>query len=228
MTSHPFISIRKYINTLVLTSAGKHYVDVRIFKATDPTQLPLPTDPSDNEAIKGLEWGFAGTSISSPAQYDSGKLIKPSHTVWQHWVDNRTTDNVEDEGHMFPVENSNEVLEKGAMVNPTTGIVTDYEELWEDLDPIKVGNEKNYVSWVLKAEEEDTHIRGKAIRIAQFVEAVLRVGDAFSVARWEWDAKAGWKQVLAIGKLDLASLLSGKSFTAGNLEWECIESYNWS
>ncbi|RFU36234.1 hypothetical protein B7463_g8, partial [Scytalidium lignicola] len=221
-------------DTLVLTSAGKHYVDIRIFKPTDSSQPALPVDPSDNDGIKRLEWGFAGTSTSSPAEYEAGKLIKPSHTVWRHWVDNKTIDSVEDEGDMFPIENSSEVLEKGAMVNPATGIVTNYEELWEDLDPIRTGNEEQYVSWVLKTEKPDPYVRGKAIRIAQFIEAVLRVGDTISVARWKWDVKAGWQQVLAIGKLDLSTELFGeeisigKVFPSSTLEWECIESYKWS
>lgn len=169
----------------------------------------MPNDPSDANATARLEWGFAGTSISTSAEYDSGRLVKPGHTIWQHWVDSKTTDKVEDEGDMFPIENTNLVLEKGAMVNPTTGKVTKYEELWEDLDAIKVGDEAEYISWVLIAEGLDPYVRGKVIRIGQWIEAVLRIEGAISVARWLWNEKDGWKRVLAIGNLGLPAELFG-------------------
>jgi len=217
-----------------LTSRNKYYVDVRVYKPTDAGQPFLPNEPSDSQSITRLEWGFAGQSVSTPADYDTGELRRPAHTVWSHWVDSKTLDEVKDEGDMYPQAN-NEVLEKGAMANPSTGKITDYEELWQDLDPILVGSEEMYISFVLKLEEPSAKARGLVIRIGEWIEGVLRVGDAISVARWQWTGKGGWKRVVAIGELDLpldvfkeSSIREGGTFeTTSHFRWACIEAYNW-
>lgn len=81
---------------------------------------------------------------------------------------------------MYPVEGSNEVLEKGAMVNPSTGVVEAYEEVWVDLEL-----EERGVSWVLRTEDERVGVRGVIARIGGFVSGVLRRGEDVSVARWK-------------------------------------------
>jgi hypothetical protein len=148
-------------------------VDVRIFKPTHAGEPDLPNDPEDPQARKRLEWGFAGTAESTPAKGES-----PAHTVWSHWVDSTTIEEVKDEGYMWPLENG-DVLEKGAMKHPETGKVTEYEEVWRDLD---VEGEK--VSTVLKMEDASKKARGMVIRIGQWMQGVMRVDDQITVERW--------------------------------------------
>lgn len=57
-----------------------------------------------------------------------------SHSQWHHWVDSRSNnaEEIVDEGDMYPIEGGERTLEKGKMVNPSTGLLTDYEEVWRD------------------------------------------------------------------------------------------------
>jgi hypothetical protein len=165
--------------------------------------------------------------------------VKPGHTQWIHEVDNKIRDpqaDDRDEGFMYPVAGTSEVLEKGAMVNPESGVVEDYEELWEDLDIQKVGNEKSHVSWVLR-NKSSRREKGMVIRIGEWIQGVLRRGDEFSVGRWKWESGKGWQRVLTIGDgLDLSEtlfgeqdILVGHTFKADNgLEWECKSVHTWT
>ncbi|KAK3070184.1 hypothetical protein LTR53_010906 [Teratosphaeriaceae sp. CCFEE 6253] len=141
----PSISIREHVRwlpepaseptaTLVLTSGGNRFVDIRILKpreSDESKQQGRWTAFSHVLPPARLDWAFAGTSKSEPRQDSEGKAY--SHSTWMHWVSNRTrdVDGVSDEGDMFP-QGGGRVLEKGSMVNPDTGEVTEYEEMWFD------------------------------------------------------------------------------------------------
>jgi hypothetical protein len=235
MANNPFISIRKYIkwgddpagentDTLVLTSAAKSFVDVRIF-------LPTSTTPFTN-TIESLEWGFAGTAESTLAQEE-----RPAHTEWSHWVDSKTTEEVRDEGDMYPQENG-EVLEYGSMVNPAKGVMEKYEECWVDLSPRVIPPEKGFVSWVLKCEDVERGVKGKVIRIGEYIQGVLRKGDGISVGRWMWSEGDGWRKAVDIGglgtevpsevlRIDPDVKEGDKKKGGGGLEWKCIEAFSW-
>jgi hypothetical protein len=124
----PYISTRAFIqwlpdapseptSTQVLTSSQRHFVDIRV--ATDP---PLEgVDPAH------VEWAFAGRSTSKVVD---GKTL----SQWHHWIDSKTTkpEEVVDKGEMLPEDARGLALEKGEMVNPATGRVTEYVEGWRD------------------------------------------------------------------------------------------------
>ncbi|KAL3423689.1 HRI1 domain protein [Phlyctema vagabunda] len=231
--SKPHISIRKSIkwgdaeafentNTLVLTSAGKHYVDIRVY---------LPTSPTDPQK---LEWGFAGTSKSTPPHFSGGKLDKPGHSQWFHWVDNTTKEEIQDEGYMYPIEDSNEVRETGSMAHPETGEMTAYEEIWTDVEIVKVGNQEKFVSWVMKLDDEETKTRGMICRIGAWVQGVLKIGDEMSVVRYKWDEQnSQWQLDLSMGRFDMPrdvaleterELKTGEEFAG----WSVVESHYWT
>ncbi|RDW66499.1 hypothetical protein BP6252_10134 [Coleophoma cylindrospora] len=210
-------------STLVLTSAGKHYVDVRVFLTTSP-----------HESQK-LEWGFAGTSQSAPPQFDKdNKLVKPGHSKWNHWVDNKTVEEVQDEGYMYPIEGSNEVRETGSMAHPDTGKITPYEEIWIDLELVKVGEKGKYASWVMKHEDSYSKTRGMLCRIGEWVQGVLRIGDEISVVRYKWDTEnSQWQLKLSMGRFDMPRdvvLETDRELSVGEEfgDWIVVESLYWS
>ncbi|RDL41726.1 Uncharacterized protein BP5553_01705 [Venustampulla echinocandica] len=231
--------------TLVLTSAAKYFVDTRIYLPTSPSEACLPTSVQLPDSR--LEWGFAGTAKSTAAIYnpDTAELEKAAHTEWTHWVDNKTTEEVRDEGYMYPKDDgSDEVLELGEMVNPARGQVEKYEECWVDLDSVMIPGDQQFLSWVLRTVErgsdEGEVVKGMIMKVGQYVQGVLRKGEEFGVRRWNWGVEndvSGWRSTARIGQLDFPigednlgmKMLPGiKIKGADGIEWECVEVFNWS
>ncbi|PVH79893.1 hypothetical protein DL98DRAFT_492174 [Cadophora sp. DSE1049] len=246
------ISTRKFIkwgdspasentDTLVLTTAGKHFVDIRIYLPTSPNQPSLPALAP--LPLSRLEWGFAGTASPTPAMYSNvpgheKEIVKPAHTVWTHWVDNKTMEEVRDEGDMVPSGNGNcETMEYGKMENPATGEVEAYEECWVDLEIGRVDGEGDgeFRSWVLRAEDVEGGVRGVIARVGVYIQGVLRRGEDISVGRWIWDSEKGWQPVVEVGKalvprgvFSQEGIVLGQKLNGSDgLEWACVESYSW-
>jgi len=258
MASMPSISIRKHIrwgaeapgentSTLVLTSRAKNFVDVRVYNS-DSRLSALPTDPNDDEAINRLEWAFAGQSKSTAAEFDGGELKKSAHSVWSHWIDSKTLSEVKDEGDMYPQDDGT-VLEKGAMAHPETGLITDYEEVWEALEPSATGDDKNRFCYVLKLDLPSNQARGMVIRIGDHIEGIMRVASRITVVRWQWkrssdEGQPTWHRTLAMGNGAIpceALFTGGKNGsddlqqdmkvgevvdTGAGMKWICIEAFS--
>jgi hypothetical protein len=144
----------------------------------------FPRDIPDEPVFKGVEWAFAGTSTTTPAQGDI-----PAHTVWAHWIDSLWfVDDVEDDGDMYPLPNGM-VLEKGFMHQVDAEIP--YEELWQDLEPAKVEKGRPHFGAVLKLDNVHRDTKGMMIRIADLVQGIVIKGedvDTVTVERWVYDA----------------------------------------
>ena len=164
-------------STIVLTSKDSYYVDVRILREKLEEEKGHKVN---SESC--LQWAFAGKSHSTPSRDPS---IQVTHTVWDHWIDSKTNDPDSDEGDMW-VQPDGDVLEKGKNEDPVTGVVTEYEELWHDLQVASFGKKHNRSSLVARADQAERHTRGMVIKIGGWCEGILKVGDALTVERWEW------------------------------------------
>ena len=170
-------------SVLVLTSKAKYYVDVRVYLTPEGA---VPSTSGTAEDAKHLDWAFAGTSKTTPPVYEAGELKKPAHTAWSHWIDSKTLDEVNDEGDMVSQPDGT-VLEKGVNKDPVTGAITNtYEESWLDLDAELTGHEKQHPCFVLRVDEPSKQARGMAIRIGQYVQGILRLGNQMTLVRWQW------------------------------------------
>ncbi|KAK1815133.1 hypothetical protein LTR12_010472 [Friedmanniomyces endolithicus] len=241
----PSISIREHVRTLpdpateptttlVLTSAKNHFVDIRILKPT------YPETPKEENVLplSRLDWAFAGTSSSIPQRDKDGEAF--AHSTWKHWVSSRTRDvsGVSDEGDMIPMPDGR-TLEKGSNTDPETGVVSEYEELWWEA-PVKIvesgegGDEGTNCCVVLRLQVDEHEARGLVVRVGQYVEGVLRVGESFSLERWEWKGNGkgeGWQRLVRMGDLwlpcgpamDEKRLKEGGEVKYGEYVWEVIE-----
>ena len=144
---------------------------------------------------------------------------------------------------MYPIEGDEQrSLEKGRMVNPDTGRMTEYEEIWRDVDavgiPEDVGDEgagaedEWKVSAVLILDEPEQRARGMVIRIGQYCQGVLRVKGEFSLERWEWvGEEKGWERKVKMGSLflpcgpamDVLGMGVGSQVKHGDFRWEVVE-----
>ncbi|KAK1959846.1 hypothetical protein LY78DRAFT_662941 [Colletotrichum sublineola] len=217
-------------STIVLTSPQRRFVDLRILKSP-PTADGAPT----THGIERLEWGIAGTSSSSMRDGDDGVQVR--HSRWEHWIDSRTTEpeNAADEGDMYE-QPGGLTLEKGRMANPATGVETDYEELWRDIDPVPVpvaAGGGGVECIVLRFEDEPTRSRGLVVWLGRFCQGISRVGEDVAAQRWEWKHEEGWKRTARIGARELpceALLKTGAPLSVGahvvheDLVWDVLES----
>lgn len=206
------ISVRKHIrwgsepsseptSTLVLTSPGRRFVDIRVLTAASPG-LGLDTETGHESfgtlTRDRLDWAFAGTSSSTTVSRADGS--EATHSVFNHWIDSRTTEPqlVRDEGDMVPCPGGL-ALEVGTMVNPATGRMTEYEELWLErvVAPLSAHKPKCVVFQLL---DEPGAKRGQFVYLGHYAQGVLRVGDTFTAERWVWSERLSeWEQTVKVG-----------------------------
>lgn len=160
-----------------------------------PFQHPSNTPLTGTLPLSSLDWAIAGTSTSSPP-LPSGS----SHCVWSHWISSRTADvdGVADEGDNHPQPDGS-VLETGRMVNPATGEVGEYEEVWVSEEIATVGEEGGPVCVVMKMEGDGGRKRGMLVRLGGYCQAVVRVGEEVVVERWVWEGE-GWNRTVRVGE----------------------------
>ncbi len=129
------------------------------------------------------------------------------HTAWAHWIDSDTEDEVNDEGDMF-LQPDGTVLEKGVNADGST-----YEELWEELAAQITGEDKRRVSYVLRAEEPGKRMRGMLVRIGEWIQGTLRMGEDFTVVRWQWsEQRVSYGSFCLVSNLLNFCRLNGRRF----------------
>lgn len=143
-------------DTLVLTSPGSHYVDVRLLKKD-----------------RSPQWVFTGKVIESIN--DNGEQVQ----TFTHEVDS-TNQEIMDSGVFSLLENGDE-KETGRMKNPETGLEDDYIEIWRQLDPserkaLRAPPEptKDVKSFVLVKMDSQGSVAGKIIRIGNWTQGVAK------------------------------------------------------
>lgn len=185
-----------------------------------------------------LDWAFAGTSSSSirPDPTDKGKQIV--HSQWRHWVDSRSAnaEEIVDEGAMFP-QLDGTTLESGAMVNPATGRLSEYEECWRDVEAVATeatgtaDGEGKAMCAVLVLQDDVNGARGVVVRVGQFVQGILRVGESVSLERWAWRRDGGWIREVKMGDMWLpcGAIMDGQRMRLGgevrygDFVWKVVE-----
>ncbi|AEO66270.1 uncharacterized protein THITE_2045531 [Thermothielavioides terrestris NRRL 8126] len=234
------ISIREYIrwlpddaseptSTIVLTTPQRRFVDIRVLK-------PLPSDPASADPVippSQLDWAIAGTSTSS-----SSNINGASHSQWHHWIDSRTADaeSVVDEGHMLGHPSDPALtLEKGRMVNPTTGVETDYEEMWrsEPVETVPCAGGGAAEVTCLALHPETRPRRGLVVRLGQYCQAFARDGDHIALERLKWDSdQQRWVRQVRLGEQEFPTDMTtyfaheasvGDEVTIGGRVWKVVE-----
>lgn len=148
-----------------------------------------------------------------------------SRSRWDHWIDSRisTTENFADEGDMYP-QSDGTTIEKGHMVNPDTGIDTEYEEVWDDEDVHST--DTTQVCVVLKYE--DGNDRGLVMKLAKHCQGFIKIGEKTSLERWEWNDGAICTVKMGTDELP-CKLAMEKNFSVGeqvqvaDRTWKVVE-----
>ncbi|KAF2819017.1 hypothetical protein CC86DRAFT_149914 [Ophiobolus disseminans] len=237
-------------STLVLTSPLKTFVDLRFFKPTSAHETPLPNAPHSDDR-KRLEWGFAGSSASKPiddpnAQPGEEKWPGVTYSKWTQFVDSRFPvgykDIPVDEGLMYPISEF-KTLEHGHMFHPSVDAVKTHEEMWFD-PPVQAtshSGDGKKICVVLRAQDDVAGVRGVIVRLGQFCQGILKIGDGTTVERWEWgcegkeEGEKTWRRTARVGGLLIPCsaafreevLGMGAKVRYGSYEWVVEEVWAW-
>ena len=190
-------------STIVLTAPSQTFIDVRVLKTS--LQSEATVDGEKAIDISSLEWAFSGVAATE----DRDGIC---HKTWTHYIDSRSpygTDPPMDEGDMFPEPNGVLCREKGRMVNPETGEMSHYEEMWESVEAHATDADTNKWCLVAAATAEEHKARGTLIRVGQFIQCLLIVDDEVNVERWVYagagDSQTGdgdpkgWARTIKLG-----------------------------
>jgi len=220
----PHISRRRYIQwegeepseptyTIVLTAPSNQFVDIRILKPADQDAFNRLSEEKLKRNLR-LDWAFGGQTTSSRVE-DSSK--KPTKCEWIHWVDNNVRYNEKapmDAGIVYQHEEEGLSLEHGSMVNPATGKMTKYQEMWENIPMARV---EGHSKWCVTArlDNPDLEAKGTIVRLAQYIHAVLRAGDTFAASIWMWEPESHSEANLENADAKLWSDVCGQETVSG-------------
>ncbi|KAK3324407.1 hypothetical protein B0T19DRAFT_443822 [Cercophora scortea] len=176
-------------STIVLTSPERRFVDLRILRA--PSSSPYYASDSSSDVfgddlpLSRLDWAIAGTSTSTvrDSEDGTGRRVQVRHSRWHHWIDSRTrnAEEASDQGDMY-TQDDTRTLERGRMVNPATGLETEYEEMWRS-EPAHDTPASLAVCVVLEFHDDAAGKRGMVVRLGQYCQGFLREGDQLTAER---------------------------------------------
>lgn len=192
---------------------------------------PFMDDP------RACEWAFAGEKI----------YLEDDLCQWSHLVDSRTIDDHEataampDIGRCQVLSNGDE-LEIGEMVNPASGKVEKYEEVWRaEYIPLGAQVEVLQSRRVVpnRSDPAVDVVHGIFVRIGNWAQGIARTKSGVVATRWHFDQ--AWRRVACYGS-DLHLLpqprdttVSGTSFDGlfsqemdNQWSWISVENYQWS
>lgn len=233
---------------------AQHIRHFMLISATLGRELPLSR----------LDWAIAGLSVTTtdngtdgtePASWFNidrdnktpGNWVQ--HNKWHHWIDSRTpnADEVVDEGDVFECPFSAElILERGRTLNPATGEMADYEEIWRSVVPEKppmvnatqpqLDIECMALQWRGDYDgigEQPKVKRGLVVRVGKYCQGFIRDGENIAVIREEWDDQAFlWKTEVKIGNMEMPILAAtscacgfwrGAKVNSDGRIWEVVE-----
>lgn len=169
----------EFSNTMVFTSLGNHYVDIRILSNQYPypkREKDLPIDEVFQWCLSGVEEPISGTPrIAFHSSIDSqqiSKAIKNGTPVQQGEPDVGTFLQYEDYRK-----------ETGKMTNPATGVVQKYVEIWKPLDINKHEPDHEAVLYesvlyepfkgIVLEIDTNEYFAGKIVRLGHWVQGLV-------------------------------------------------------
>lgn len=199
----------EHTSTLVLNAGGATnlYTDFR----------PFLDDPAN------CEWAFAGQKV----------YLSDGRCAFSHLVDSRVPAGGEpapDIGRWHVLANGDE-LETGEMLNPASGRVEPYEEVWREEDVVP-----GTKVVALKLMDGDT-VRGIFVQVGDWAQGVVQTEHGVSARRRHY--VDSWRTTAAHGPhSDVMLPLNGgvehdtstyvPSISNDHMQWIVVENYTWN
>lgn len=226
--------------TMVVYSKLGHFVDIRVFKENYPVIEENPT--SLDMYIENFEWTMTGDEIvMEPTIPDTFKL-QFTHEIDSMAIIKSITCNLPvedcatdpDVGTFWKVPGSDDRKETGSMLNPATGKVQEYVEMWRSLDDrkhtptneVREGKDTDSDQYVLRIEQKD--FQGQLIRSGNWCQGILydklNKTVPLNVIRAYFDGEK-WQYLIKYGsfKFPVDFAKPNTEIECDGLKWKCIE-----
>ncbi|CDK28320.1 unnamed protein product [Kuraishia capsulata CBS 1993] len=219
--------------TMVLTTPGAHYVDLR------PLKNSLSVFPYQwNWAMAGEEVVIAENEIEfSHEFFNSMSIIKMQENKLKD-IDEKVEMGGRDIGKFQSLE-SGDRREDGVMVNPDTGLEQPYIEIWRSLNP----NTSTPASQVALEGTTSTVSICLDVTTDRFVGRYIRIGSWGQGVLWDKEDSTNWAPISTVrsfynGSIWESVLATGNNATdfpvdfdgsegdvlkVGDVEWRCVE-----
>lgn len=218
-------------NTLVLTTPGANFVDIRLLKEFDSDKNEFPID----WVITGVEYSIPN---SSKIQFRHEISSHVPHNHGGEWTDIGDFSSLPD----------GDRKETGTMVNPATGKEAPYVEIWRTISALKLSEDGEYVKLKddKEAEEENKNVKFACIKVDQdtnkdYLGTVVKIGafmqgailnlktEEISLFRYFKSAAPNgeWTKQFAYGKeLEKIPIAFGEKEIENceNVQWKLVES----
>lgn len=172
------------------------------------------------------EWAFAGHKAYLPE----------GRCAWSHLLDSRMprgADAPPDAALCCALANGDE-LETGAMLNPASGRVEPYEEVWREEDVVPG---TKVVALKLADRDRDGAVRGVFVQVGDWAQSVIRTEHGVSARRRHF--VDSWRTVAAYGPhIDAMLPLDGElehdtstyvtRVNNDRVHWAVVENYTWN
>ncbi len=175
------------------------------------------------------------------------KYYEDGRCQWDHFVDNRAVEGgveaAPDVGHCEILEDGREV-ERGEMVNPESGKVEAYEEVWRDEQILSGSRVVVLRLWPVESGVEGTssesQTRGIFILVGRWAQVVVRGVKGVSAVRWyfakEWNGVKSYgdqSQAVPFPKGDASDktvidIPAIDEFEGSRWDWQTVEDYVWN
>ncbi|GAA5981869.1 hypothetical protein JCM10908_004644 [Rhodotorula pacifica] len=238
----PLVSERAYIDWLPAGEPAVRDEDERVIVIQGRTGFYLDVRCRRGESGAGdtLTWATAGWKTFQPVEegqdprarftaiFDSNRLQPGSASAACH-VDTAAPDDPPDEGSFSTLPNG-DVLERGEMRRPETGIVTPYEELWRRL-PLTCGDGSAPARvLMLESVEPDPNEKTFCGRVGDWEVGIARHGAGVRAQVQRFDG-GGWTTLsqtagagLPLPHLDFeVAAQPDEEITIGGRRWKVIE-----
>ena len=119
------------------------------------------------------------------------------------------------------------------MINPATGQMTQYEESWKDIapKPIRDKDRSTKMCVVLRLHDDEHKARGMVVRVGQYCQGFVRVGEKMALESWAWTEAGKWQRLTRMGDLFMPCapamendrLKLGGEVKFGEYVWKVVE-----
>lgn len=169
-------------SSMVLTSHKGYFVDVRVRKAATADE---PVLPNEGGPFERLLWASAGQKIMTDKMEEGSRHGERKCANWLQGL-SFSSDYMKAGDPLIPQDLDDWVVGQAVIEDPVTGERIEYDELSVDMPIQPNGCDGLRKSVVLMLQDDEHAVRGMVVRVGDWCQGLVQMGQDVSVERWRW------------------------------------------